>query len=85
MLNVAFETMQPVRGAPVVRDAAPMAGLVVIDLGKHIGYESWLEREHAMLLDFEPDVADFASQPYCLHWTNVERKRRHCAGFLRAS
>ena len=23
--------------------------------GEHVGFESWLEREHAMMLDFDPD------------------------------
>jgi hypothetical protein len=31
-----------------------------------VGHESWLERDHAMLLDFDPSVTAFASQPFWL-------------------
>ena len=24
--------------------------------GAHVGFESWLERDHLMLMDFDPDV-----------------------------
>jgi len=30
-------------------------------MSDHVGFESWLERDHAMLLDFNPDVVAFAS------------------------
>ena len=36
--------------------------------GRHVGYESWLERDHLMLLDFDPAVTAVASQPFWLHW-----------------
>ena len=29
-------------------------------MAAHVGYESWLERDHAMLLDFDPEVTGFA-------------------------
>lgn len=35
-------------------------------MGRHVGYESWLERDHAMLLDFDAAVAAFAAQPFWL-------------------
>jgi hypothetical protein len=28
-------------------------------MGRHVGFESWLERDHAMLLDFDPRVVAF--------------------------
>jgi hypothetical protein len=34
-----------------------------------VGYESWLERDHVMLLDFDPAVVGIASQPFWLSWT----------------
>src|SRR5271168_1800189 len=37
--------------------------------GGHVGFESWLERDHVMLLDFDPTVVGIASQPFWLHWT----------------
>jgi hypothetical protein len=36
--------------------------------GEHVGYESWLERDHVMLMDFDLAVVGFASQPFWLHW-----------------
>jgi hypothetical protein len=50
--------------------------------GRHVGYESWLERDHAMLLDFDPEVAGFASQPFWLRWRGIERDRRHAPDFF---
>ncbi|MBV6359945.1 TnsA-like heteromeric transposase endonuclease subunit [Mycobacteroides chelonae] len=36
--------------------------------GQHVGHESWLERDHLMLLDADPDVVGAASQPFRFHW-----------------
>ena len=44
--------------------------------GRHVGYESWLERDHLMLLDFDPAVTAVASQPFWLHWHDSRRSRR---------
>src|SRR5258708_12238312 len=46
--------------------------------GSHVGYESWLERDHVMLLDFDPEVTAISSQPFWLHWRDgTGRSRRH--------
>lgn len=34
----------------------------------HVGYESWLERDHVMAFDADPDVIGVASQPFRIHW-----------------
>jgi len=39
-----------------------------------VGYESWLERDWLMLLDFDPDVVGIAAQPFWLLWTTPEGK-----------
>lgn len=44
--------------------------------GVHVGYESWLERDHVMALDFDATVVAIASQPFRLSWTTVEGKTR---------
>jgi hypothetical protein len=44
--------------------------------GVHVGYESWLERDHVMALDFDATVVAIASQPFRLSWTTVEGKAR---------
>ena len=49
---------------------------------RHVGYESWLERDHLMLLDFDPAVTGVASQPFWLHWHDGRRSRRHAPDFF---
>jgi hypothetical protein len=34
----------------------------------HVGFESWMERDHVMALDFDPTVVGIASQPFWLSW-----------------
>ncbi|WP_235619376.1 TnsA-like heteromeric transposase endonuclease subunit [Embleya scabrispora] len=41
----------------------------------HVGYESWVERDAAMALDFDPAVIALASQPFRLAWTDRDRDR----------
>src|SRR5215813_5165886 len=40
--------------------------------GRHIGYESWLERDQLMSLDWDRAVTGTASQPFRLRWTTEE-------------
>jgi hypothetical protein len=40
-------------------------------------FESWLERDHAILLDHDPRVVGFASQPFWLFWWDGRRARSH--------
>ncbi|GAA1623457.1 TnsA-like heteromeric transposase endonuclease subunit [Nonomuraea maheshkhaliensis] len=41
-----------------------------------VGYESWLERDHVMLLDFDQTVTGISSQPFWLFWTTQDGKSR---------
>jgi hypothetical protein len=41
--------------------------------GQLVGHESWLERDHAMMLDFDPQVVAFSSQPLWLSWKECFR------------
>jgi hypothetical protein len=50
--------------------------------GRHVGYESWLERDHAMMLDFDPQVAAFCSQPFWLRWVQAGKSRRHAPDYF---
>ena len=54
------------------RAAASERAVVVGDDGRHVGFESWLERDHLMLLDFDPAVTAVASQPFWLWWTAAD-------------
>jgi hypothetical protein len=51
--------------------------------GTHVGFESWLERDHLMLLDFDPDIRAVASQPFWLRWEDEQGVgRRHAPDFF---
>ena len=57
--------------------------MVVRHDGPHVGFESWLERDHLMLLDFDPDVRAVSSQPFWLRWRRADgRARRHAPDFF---
>jgi hypothetical protein len=45
-------------------------------------FESWLERDAAMVLDFDPDVTGFAAQPFWLSWPDADRARSHAPDFF---
>jgi hypothetical protein len=51
--------------------------------GDHVGFESWLERDHVMVMDFDPGIVGIASQPFWLHWRDENgRPRRHAPDFF---
>ncbi|WP_234365284.1 TnsA-like heteromeric transposase endonuclease subunit [Streptomyces sp. RTd22] len=47
-----------------------------------VGYESWVERDVAMALDFDPAVIALASQPFRLLWTDGDRDREHTPDYF---
>jgi hypothetical protein len=47
--------------------------------GAHVGYESWLERDHVMLLDFDQETVAIGAQPFWLWWTDARGERRRHA------
>lgn len=70
MAGVPFESCQPVRGFPSYKGQRNLVGRWrTATTGTLIGYESWLERDRLVLLDFEPSIVDIASQPFWLFWT----------------
>jgi hypothetical protein len=38
--------------------------------GRHVGYASWLERDHLRARDFDPEIVGVASRPFWLYWTD---------------
>ncbi|MGW2482470.1 TnsA-like heteromeric transposase endonuclease subunit [Streptomyces sp. NPDC001571] len=50
--------------------------------GQHVGFESSLERDRLVLMDFDPQVAGVASQPFWLHWHDGARERRHASDYF---
>lgn len=82
---VAFEEVAPVRDFPSYRGQRHFPGLYwSATTGGHVGFESWLERDHAMLLDFDPQVVGFTSQPFWLRWRDCppDRMRSHAPDFF---
>ena len=76
--STRFEDVPPVRNFPSYQGQRNFPGLYFAAcMGRHIGFESWLERDHLMMLDFSPEVRSFSCQPFWLMWTVVGRVRRH--------
>ncbi|SOD88001.1 TnsA-like heteromeric transposase endonuclease subunit [Streptomyces sp. Ag109_G2-15] len=74
--EVAFEEVAPVREFPSYRGQRHFPGLYwAATMLRHVGFESWLERDHAIAMDFDPRVTGFASQPFWLFWTSAEGVR----------
>ena len=74
--GVAFEDAVPVRDFPSYQRERHLPGLWwLATTGRHVGFESWLERDHAMLLDFDRGVCGLASQPFTLTWRDLAGKK----------
>lgn len=81
--DVRFEEVAPARSFPSYRGQRNFPGWWWSStMGRHVGYESWLERDHVMLLDFDPQVTAFASQPFWLHWPAAGVVRRHLPDYF---
>jgi hypothetical protein len=81
--DLPFERMRPSRSFPSFKGQRSFPGLWwSATTGEHVGYESWLERDVAMLLDFDPEVVGFAAQPFRLLWPGGRGERRHVPDFF---
>jgi len=73
--SVRFEDVPPVRGFRWNKGDRSFPGwYYAATTGSHVGYESWLERDRLILLDFDPDVVGIGSQPFWLHWQVASRQ-----------
>jgi hypothetical protein len=80
---VRFELGKPVRSFSHRKRQRHFPGLWWSSTTRgHVGYESWLERDHLMLLDFEPSVVGIASQPFWLFWDEEGRRRSHAPDYF---
>lgn len=79
-----LENALPVRSFQWTKGAAHFPGSWWSSTtGGHVGFESWLERDHVMFMDFDPDITGIASQPFWLHWRDgAGRSRRHAPDFF---
>lgn len=79
-----FEDALPVRRFHFEKGLGSFAGWWYFNTtGTHVGFESWLERDHLMLMDFDPTVQAVSSQPFWLRWHDEEDKaRRHAPDYF---
>jgi hypothetical protein len=81
--NTGFERVSPVRSFGSFQGQRSFQGLWwFATTGEHVGFESWVERDAVMLLDFDPDVVAVSSQPFCLTWAGQPGGRRHVPDFF---
>ncbi len=82
--GVRFEGVLPVRPFRFEKGLRSFAGWwYFATAGAHVGFESWLERDHLMLMDFDPAVRAVSSQPFWLRWCDGGgRVRRHAPDFF---
>ncbi|MGH3815209.1 MAG: TnsA-like heteromeric transposase endonuclease subunit, partial [Pseudonocardiaceae bacterium] len=81
--DVPFEDGSPVRSFPSFKGQRNFVGWWwSATSGRHVGHESWLERDHAMLLDFDAEIAGFSSQPFGLSWLDGTRQRGHVPDYF---
>ena len=84
MAGIAFEDALPAREFLSYRGQRHFPGLWwLATTGRHVGYESWLERDHLMLLDFDRLVTGVSSQPFTLTWDGAGLDGVSYAGLLR--
>ncbi len=81
--SVGFEHVAPVRSFGSFRGQRSFQGSWwFATTGEYVGFESWVERDAVMLLDFDPDVVAVSSQPFWLRWANQPGARRHVPDFF---
>jgi hypothetical protein len=72
---VLFEDCRPARPFPHYKGQKHFPGLWwSATMAGHVGYESWLERDHLMWLDWDLLVVGIAAQPFWLSWTGAAGK-----------
>ncbi|WP_225889073.1 TnsA-like heteromeric transposase endonuclease subunit [Streptomyces resistomycificus] len=78
-----FEDVDPVRRFRWSRGERHFPGWHwAATIGRHVGFESWLERDRLLLMDFDPNVVGIGSQPFWLHWHDGEREGRHAPDYF---
>ncbi|MFI5930521.1 TnsA-like heteromeric transposase endonuclease subunit [Actinoplanes sp. NPDC051494] len=81
--EVVDELTRPVRSFPSYRGQRNFPGWYwSATMGRRVGFESWVERDHLVALDFDPSVTGVVSQPFWLLWPDEGKDRRHAPDFL---
>src|SRR5260370_19894141 len=79
LAGVRLEAGSQVRSFPSYRGQRNYPGWYwSATMGRRVGFESWVERDHLVALDFHPAVTPAASPPFWLLWRGrgVEFQRR---------
>lgn len=80
---IPFEHAQPIRAPAAFKGQRNFAGLWWCTTNqRHIGFESWCERDNLMSLDFDPDVTGISSQPFRITWTAPLPQHSHVPDFF---
>lgn len=78
-----FESLPPVRVPRAFKGQRNFAGSWwFATTQSHVAYESWLERDHLMLLDFAPEVVAVAAQPFTIVLPASSGPRKHTPDFF---
>ncbi len=78
-----FQDYAPVRVFPSYKGQRNFSGLLWCATNSRlVGYESWLERDRLMHLDFEPTVVGIASQPFRLDFDIAGSHRWHVPDYF---
>jgi hypothetical protein len=81
--GLRLEDGRPVRSFPSYRGQRNYPGWYwSATMGRRVGFESWVERDHLVALDFDPAVTAVASQPFWLLWRAGGKVRRHAPDFF---
>jgi hypothetical protein len=82
-LCVPFECGASVRSFPSYRGQRNVSGFYYAACtGSLVGFESWLERDEVMAMDFDPGIGAFALQPFRLAWVDGSGDRWHVPDFF---
>ncbi len=81
--SVRFEALAPVAAFKSYRGQRNWPGWWwSATVGRHVGYRTWLARDHAMELDFDAHVVAYASRPFWLYFRDGLKDRRHGPDFF---
>ncbi len=81
--RVAFESVLPVRRFASYRGQRHFPGWYwAATTESLVGFESWLERDRAMLLDHDRRVVGLASQPFRVTWPGPTRRISHTPDYF---
>lgn len=78
-----FEDARPVRAPAVIKGQRNFAGLWwCATTNRHVGFESWCERDHLMCLDFDPKFVGVSPQPFRITLPDPLPQRAHVPDYF---